>query len=158
MEASQRLIVDPVERQVQKWKQKRGIGDTRLHTTKFDDDLKVWDQREGWSETWYEASRSRSLKDIAKEHRMSPSTVANRHRSAFKWITGHDYELNAWVRLFIPVLVGNDLDKLTRVHTHRLNRLVQSRTPQSRPDQGHWGPRLRRCLCARDRTTCDWGG
>ena len=55
------------------------------------------------------------LKGIARELKLSISTVENRYRSAFRYIVGHDYNAALWLQVVgLPKLhrfFGNDLPR-----------------------------------------------
>jgi hypothetical protein len=127
MNASQRLIMASLARQVRLEKRRRGIKDSRLNTAKFDAYLKVWDDREGWTGKGYEISRRHSLKKLAKTHRKKLSTVCNQYKAAFEWITGQAYQLDIWVRIFGLMLIDSRNEDLSRLLTQRFMRLIHSR-------------------------------
>jgi hypothetical protein len=129
--ASQRSIARDVEDQVRRWKRRRGIGERRVHTDKVPLYLNVWDRREGWTGSGYEMSRERTFQQIAQELRQPLSTVANRYRSAFELVTGHEFKPDLWWRLMVPLKYrlrcGDPAQALSAPMRHRL--LTPSRRP-----------------------------
>lgn len=95
-----RTIGAALEQWVRELKTQHGIPEHRRHYEKLPDYLRVWDLREGWSGNRYDGSRERTLQEIATELPESLSTVRNRYRSAFRYIAGHDYSPELWLRLF----------------------------------------------------------
>ena len=69
------------------------------------------------------------LREIGRELSLSVSTVKNRYRSAFRYIVGHDYRPELWMRLFGLIKISEIFDPvaLPRLATRR-----PVRTPQKR--------------------------
>jgi hypothetical protein len=122
--ASQRSIVNSMERQVRQWKRRRGIKETRQQTKKFDAYLDIWDARVGWTGSGYDYKKRCSLKDVAKIKRKSLSTVQKQYSSAFELITGHPYSPERWVRIVAPIFADNK--ELAEDCVRRFNNIMQS--------------------------------
>jgi hypothetical protein len=125
LQAPQRAIVEAVETLVRQWKAERSIPETRRRDDKLDEYLVVWDMREGWGDGAYDGSREKRLDEIARELKVPLSTVANRYRSAFEYLTGHGYQPELWIRLFGPL-------KLSALFATSRARLTQHRPWRSR--------------------------
>lgn len=97
-----RSLLDGFEKIV-KGQQSPSPSRRRVDSTTLDEYLAVWDQREGWHDGSYDGLRERRLRDIAQESQSPLATVQNRYRSAFKHITGQDYEPRIWGALFFPI-------------------------------------------------------
>ena len=121
VEAPQRAIVGAVEELAHEWKVQRGISEHRRRDDKLPEYLKVWDLREGWAGDHYDPSKERMLREIGKELSLSVSTVRNRYRSAFRYIVGHDYRPDLWMRLFGLIKISELFDPvaLPRLATRR---------------------------------------
>jgi hypothetical protein len=128
--APQRVIAQAVEELVRRWKQERGIPETRRRDDKLDEYLSVWDLREGWAGDHYDGGREKTLREAAAQLGISLSTASNRYQSAFRLIVGHDYTPELWVRVFGPL-------KLSRWATsgrRAKRRPLQSRCPRPVPE------------------------
>jgi hypothetical protein len=129
--ASQRSIGRDAEDQVRRWKRRRGIDERRVQINKLPLYLRVWDLREGWTGSGYDVSRERSFQQIAQELREPLSTVANRYRSAFEMVTGHEFKPGLWWRLMMPLKYrlrcSDPAQALSAPMRHRL--LTPSRRP-----------------------------
>lgn len=62
--------------------------------------LRVWDLREGWLNGRYDALAERTFHEIAKVDKIPMSTLVTRYQSAFRLITGHEYTLDCWLKIF----------------------------------------------------------
>jgi DNA-binding Lrp family transcriptional regulator len=131
IQAPQRVILKAVEKLVREWKSKEDIGETRRRDDKLEDYLAVWDLREGWAADHYEGDREQSLRSIAQRLAIPLATVANRYRSAFRFIVGRDYSPDLWARALGLIKMSEWLDpehlpKLAsrRPWRHRQPRLV----------------------------------
>lgn len=102
LQASQRAITEAVETLVRRWKLERAITETRRRDDKLEEYLAVWDLREGWSEGRYDGAQEKQFHEIAAQLRLAMPTVVNRYRTAFQYLTGHDYRPELWIRLFGP--------------------------------------------------------
>ena len=135
MGASQRAIVRDIQAEVRRWKQQRGIVERRVPTRNLQSYLDVWDQREGWTGGGYLRSEEHTFAEIARRLRQSPSTVANRYRSAFEMITGHEFSPQLWVRLFGPLklseLFADPADVLSGPIRRHLRAPVDRPVPES---------------------------
>ena len=103
LQASQRAITEAVEALVRRWKQERGISETRRRDDKLDEYLAVWDLREGWADGAYDGTREKQFHEIAEQLRVPLPTIQSRYQAAFKILTGHDYQPELWIRLFGPI-------------------------------------------------------
>jgi hypothetical protein len=133
--ASQNAIVRDMEDQVRRWKKRRGLGSSKVHTEKIDTYLEVWDLREGWTGSGYERGRELSFAAVARRLKSgSISKVATRYRAAFKLITGHEFSPELWLRLFGPLklseLLGDPITLLSKPIRHRFG----SPGPRAVPD------------------------
>lgn len=130
LQASQRAITEAVESLVRRWKQERGITETRRRDDKLDEYLAVWDLREGWADGAYDGTREKQFLEIAEQLHAPLPTIQSRYEAAFKILTGHEYQPELWIRLFGPI-------KLSRVndpHGHsRLALYRPWRTRSQRP-------------------------
>jgi len=109
-----------VQKIIRDFKKERGIPEKRRRAANFDDYLRVWDLREGWTGEGYDVSRELRLKEIAKQLKISISTSANRYRSAFRYIVGHDYDAALWLRVVgLPKLLGFFGSELPRASRKR---------------------------------------
>jgi hypothetical protein len=106
--ASQRTIIRDLATWLRRWKERRGIPERRVHTRKLGSYLHVWDFREGWGSDGYEPARALDFATIAAKSKLRPGTVVDRYRSAFRMITGHEFSLRVWQRLFAPLLLTLD--------------------------------------------------
>jgi hypothetical protein len=121
--ASQRSIVRDMEDQVRRWKRRRGFSSAKVHTANLEEYLKVWDLREGWTDSAYDRSRELTLAEVGRRLKIGAiSTVANRYRSAFEMITGHRFSPELWWRLFGPLKLspmGGDASQILSAPTRR---------------------------------------
>lgn len=133
--ASQRVIVRDMEDQVRRWKFRRGIESSKVHTAKVAEYLKVWDLREGWTGAGYDRSRERPFDKIAKQFKKPLSTVASRYRMAFEFIVGQEYVPDVWWRVFGPMkfsrLFGNAKEVYSAKTRHNLQSPVHRPVPES---------------------------
>jgi hypothetical protein len=148
IDAPQRVITKAVEQLVRECKEKQGIQETRRRDDKLDEYLSVWDLREGWGTDHYDGAQEQTLREVARRLQLPLSTVANRYRSAFRLITGHDYSPELWARVLgcLKVLEWLDPEELPR---RTLRRPWRSRQRQpvaesvvQPPDHGREMPRL----------------
>jgi hypothetical protein len=108
LQASQRAINEAVETLVRRWKLERGITETRRRDDKLEEYPAVWDLREGWSGGRYEGTQEKQFHEIAAQLRPAMPTVVNRYRTAFQYLTGHDYRPELWIRLFGPIKLARE--------------------------------------------------
>ena len=97
LRAPLRAIVTAIEDMVREQKSQQGICEVRRRDDKLPAYLEVWDRREGWCGDHYDLRRSQSFRKIAEEFSESMSTVANRYRSAFRYLIGQDYCPEVWM-------------------------------------------------------------
>ena len=116
IDAPQRTITQAMEQFTRRWKEQQGIPERRRRDDKLADYLAAWDQREGWLADHYDSGHERTLQEIAREARVPFSTAANRYRSAFRLIVGHDYSPALWARVVGSLKVSEWLgpDELPR--------------------------------------------
>jgi len=129
--ASLRSIERDLKNVVQRWKQRQGITERRVHTKKLPKYLEVWDLREGWTGDGYDRTREQTFRMIARRLKLEVSTVASRYLSAFKMITGYEFSPDLWRRLIGPLklseLLGDPTATLSVPVRHHL------RSPVRRP-------------------------
>lgn len=80
--------------------------EVRRRPEKLDLYLRVWDLREGWSNGDYAAQQELSFVQIAAQLHTSVTTVFNQYRAAFRFVTGHEYSFENWIRIFAVVKLG----------------------------------------------------
>jgi hypothetical protein len=133
--ASQRTIAADMEDQVQRWKTRRGLGSSNVHTAKLDKYLEVWDLREGWNGGAYDRSRELTFAEVGRRLKIKKiSTVANRYRSAFQMITGHQFMPELWWRLFGPLKVSRLLGDPAAILSAPIRRHLRSPVRRPVPD------------------------
>jgi hypothetical protein len=110
-----RAIHASVKEFVKRHKEALGAKESRRRDDVVEDYLAAWDAREGWVEgvydahakRWaggrYDASKEKRLREMAVDFRKSVDTVRSRYESAFRIITGHDYDPDLWLVLFGPL-------------------------------------------------------
>lgn len=122
--ASQRAIVRDTEDLIGRWKQKRGLGSSKVHTAKLVEYLKVWDLREGWVDGLYDRSREQSFETVAEELNRPLSTVTSQYRKAFEYVIGQSFTPERWWQVFGPlkfnVLLGDANANYLAAARHRL--------------------------------------
>jgi len=128
LQASQRAITEAVETLVRRWKHERGLLETRRREDKLEEYLAVWDLREGWAAGAYDGASEKQLHEISEQLQVPLPTVVNRYRAAFKYLTGHDYRPELWIRLFGPLKLSrmsdpNGSSRLTRYRPWRTRSL-----------------------------------
>lgn len=134
MGASQRTITRDVEEQVRRWKERRGIGERRVHTSNLAKYLEVWDLREGWTGRGYDRREERTLAEIAQRLGISVSTVASRYRSAFQMITGHEFHPALWYRLVAPLKLSEIFNDAASILSAPMRRRRASPVRRPVPD------------------------
>ncbi len=93
-------IVQNVESITKSWKAQLGITEHRRRDDKLPAYLEVWDLREGWAGNGYDRHKEKTFAQIVADLGEPITTVVNRYRSAFRYITGHEYRPDLWARLF----------------------------------------------------------
>jgi len=133
--ASQRSLIRDAEDQIQRWKAKRGLGSSKVQTAKLTEHLRVWDLREGWAESRYDATHELKFEAIAKKLKRSLSTVASQYRNAFEFVIGQPFKPGLWWQVFGPLkfdsLFGDAKALYTASHRHRLTSPVRRPVPDS---------------------------
>jgi hypothetical protein len=81
-------------------KSQYGVPEKRRRADKWGEYLDVWDRREGWVVRGYDGKMEMRIHDIAAELRLAAPTVQSHHKTAFKLITGQNYDPELWVALF----------------------------------------------------------
>lgn len=118
LQSPQRAITEAIETLVRQWKDERGIAETRRRDDKLKEYLEVWDMREGWYGGEYHRHREMKLREIAALLQDPINTIANRYRSAFRHLTGHEYRPELWIRLFGGIKLTAS-DQLSRLGSRR---------------------------------------
>jgi hypothetical protein len=95
-DAPGRAIEEAVREIVTRFKEQRGVPETRRRADRLEDYLAVWDLREGWVDDHYDCARERTLADIAAELKQPVRTVQNRYARAFYFLVGHEYTPELW--------------------------------------------------------------
>ena len=102
LQMPQRAIAEAVEQLVRRWKHDRAISEQRRRDDKLAFYLATWDAREGWSGNGY-ASRERTFREISQATGDPIPTVVSRYRTAFHYLTGHDYTPSLWINVMGPL-------------------------------------------------------
>jgi hypothetical protein len=97
------------------------------------DYLAAWDLREGWRGDHYDSSQEQTLREIARRFQAPVSTAANRYRSAFRLIVGHDYSPALWARVLGALKVSEWLDP-QELPRRTLRRPWRERQPRAVPE------------------------
>jgi hypothetical protein len=135
MGTSQRSIVRDMEHQVRLWQARRGLEPSKVQSAKLADYLEVWDLREGWTGSAYDASAEMTFAGVAQRLRISSiSTVANRYKAAFAMITGHDFTPTLWWRLFGPLKYSRFLGDPAAALSAPIRRRFGTPAPRPAPD------------------------
>jgi hypothetical protein len=145
--ASQRAITRDVEHQTRRWKRRRGLGSSKVHTSNSSKYLQVWDLREGWNGGGYDCSKELTFIDVGRRLKIgAASSVANRYRSAFEMITGHAFRPDLWWRLFGPLKFsafwGDPIQTLSAPIRHRLQSPIRRPIPEARVSPTAHSPHL----------------
>ncbi|MGZ0166940.1 MAG: hypothetical protein ACKVII_23700 [Planctomycetales bacterium] len=121
--ATEKSIAGAVAKIVQNYKSEHGIAKTRNQTGKYDEYLSAWDHREGWSNGAYDRDGEQLLKDIAKETRLSITTLHSRYKACFQLITGVEYSKHSWFKIVgqykLAELMGSGMRPLFRRTSRR---------------------------------------
>lgn len=132
LQAPQRAILEAVEAYVRQEKERLGVPEQRRREHALPDYLIAWDLREGWTGACYDGTRERTLREIASSLGVPIETIRNRYNSAFRLITGHDYQPELWDRLFGALKVGGVFGQASP-SWRSLRRPRQSRSRQPIP-------------------------
>jgi hypothetical protein len=133
--ASQRSIERDMRCQIHAWKKKLSIGTCKVQAEKLSDYLAVWDLREGWTGSGYDRARVLTFKEVTERLKTgSISTTANRYRSAFEMITGHEFLPDLWWRVFGPLQFSTAAANPAAVSSAPLRRHFRSPAPRPVPD------------------------
>jgi hypothetical protein len=109
LQMPQRAISEAIEGLVRKWKEEKQIPEHRRRDDKLDEYLKVWDLREGWIDGKYDGSAEKTFRQIAEDTGTPIQTLIDRYRTAFRYLSGHDYTPNLWIRLVGPLKLPRHL-------------------------------------------------
>ncbi len=107
LQMPQRAIKEAVEKLVRQWKHDRGIPEQRRRDDKLALYLAVWDAREGWTGAGYDGNRELTLEEISQRSGDPLPTVVSRYRTAFSYLTGHEYTPSLWINMMGPVKLRN---------------------------------------------------
>jgi hypothetical protein len=133
--ASQRSITRDTADQVRRWKKRRGLGSSNVHTDKLSEYLAVWDLREGWTGGGYDRSREVTFAEVGRRLKISSiSTVVNRYKSAFEMITGRPFSPELWWRLFGPLKFSALFGAPDQILAGRTHHRLRSPIPRPVPD------------------------
>ena len=102
LQSPQRAIVEAVEHLTANWKKELGISQTRRRDDKLESYLNVWDRREGWHDGQYDGGRECKIHGISAELQIPVGTVINHYRSAFYYLSGHNFTRELWIQLMGP--------------------------------------------------------
>jgi hypothetical protein len=127
LEQPQRAITEAIEQMVRQWKEERNIPERRRRAANLDAYLIAWDLREGWADGEYNATRERTFQQIAEETGEPISTIVGQYRTAFRYLSGHEYTPELWVRLMGPI-------KLSRYFNCQADRGLTLRRPWRSPN------------------------
>jgi hypothetical protein len=103
LQSSQRAISEAIGELVRKWKEERQIPERRRRDDKLEEYLQVWDLRDGWTEGRYESRAEQTFREIARKTSTPIGTVVDRYRTAFRYLSGHEYAPDLWIRLMGPL-------------------------------------------------------
>jgi|GEM_PF-1509322 len=98
-----RAISEAMEELVRRWKEERGIPEHRRRDDKLVEYLRAWDLREGWSDGSYQSAAEKTFREISQDTRTPIQTVIDRYRTAFRYLSGHEYTPELWIRLVGPL-------------------------------------------------------
>lgn len=121
---SDRQATEDLRTSLARWRAERRIEVGRDRSDNYPDYLRVWDLREGWSGGAYRNADEKTLREVAEELDINPSTASARYRSAFLLITGYEYSPVMWLRFMgIEKLSGVMQDVIGRVASRRPTKL-----------------------------------
>ena len=98
--ASKRQVDRDTHMLLDQWKDRFDLDEMRVRSEKLNDYLLVWDLREGWEAGAYVSGKAKTLKEVAIELNRPLTTVHSQFKSAFKFITGHDYGFATYLEIF----------------------------------------------------------
>jgi hypothetical protein len=121
LQAPLRTVVKAIENMVREQKAQHRITEHRRRDDKLPAYLEVWDRREGWCGDHYDVRKEQRLNEIADDLSESVSTIANRYRAAFRYLTGQDYRPEIWAQVVGQIKVSGLIgpDGHARVATRR---------------------------------------
>jgi len=136
---SDRQITQDLKPLLARWRAQRNIEVGRDRSDNFADYLRVWDLREGWSGGVYRSADEKTLRNVAEELGIEPTTASSRYRSAFQLITGHKYSPTMWLRFMgIEKLSRETQEVIGCVASKRPTKLRSNRAvPSSVLGEGH---------------------
>ncbi len=100
LEASDKLLKRDLVTYAKTRRTMRPVRATKIRPAQFRQILDAWDAREGWTGSAYDIPRESHFKNMAFGSRVSVTTLFARYRRAFELVSGHEYSLENWVRLF----------------------------------------------------------
>jgi hypothetical protein len=108
--------------------------ETRPRPDAVDDQIKVWDAREGWTGIGYDGRQELRLRDIAIKLDTPMSTVKDRYKRAFQLITGRPFSTELWAILLLSMKLQSSVRKLWRTRNTRRKRtdVALARLPRRR--------------------------
>jgi hypothetical protein len=104
--APMRAIHDSVEEFVKRHKKALGAREVRRRDDSLGDYLAAWDAREGWVGGGYDAAKEKRLREVAAGTHDKLFTVQTRYKTAFRIITGLEYDPGLWFDLFVPLKIS----------------------------------------------------
>jgi hypothetical protein len=127
--ASQNTILPAVKEIITQAQERQ----TRPRPDAVDEQLKVWDLREGWTGSGYDGQQERRLNDIVQEIGEPLSTVKDRYKRAFARIVGRPFTTELWMMLFLTLKVNESLRQRWRTRHARQRRtdVTLARAPRS---------------------------
>jgi hypothetical protein len=132
--ASQRAIVRDTEDQVRRWKARRGVESSKVHTAKLAEYLRVWDLREGWAGGGYDRALELPFAAVAGELKRPLATVVSRYRTAFEFVVGRPFTPELWWRVFGPLKYSRLFGDAKTAHSAGVRRRLQSPVTRPVPD------------------------
>lgn len=93
---SDRTLQKGLKREISRYREQHDISSTDLRVNSIKGYLKAWDSIEGWRDGRYDLAAMCTFKAAAKSQKTAVSSLWSQYRSAFKWITGHEYQLESW--------------------------------------------------------------
>lgn len=128
--ASEKKIAESLNLQLKQWKEERALKERRDRSDKYDEQLQVWDLREGWAHGVYNRSAEKTFAEIAELTKRPISTINNQYCRAFEAITGHPYKRETWFMMFGTI----KLQEVVGLGMARTQRPLKSPTPRLIPD------------------------
>ncbi|HXG12414.1 MAG TPA: hypothetical protein VNK04_21840, partial [Gemmataceae bacterium] len=89
--------------EIVKSQQQLNIPAVRQRFDVLEDQLRVWDLREGWTGEGYDANAEKRMRDIAQTLDIPLSTVQGRYEAAFQQLFGYPYTPERWAAWVLPI-------------------------------------------------------